>query len=209
MAAVLACGRGAVLSHISAAELWEMLPQRQVRLEVSVPPSSGRRRSAGIVVHRRAWLSAGDTTRRHGIPATKPIHTLIDLAGEVSRRRLDLNRLEAAINEADNRGLTDPERLRQALDRIARRPGVGVVRRLLDRRTFRLTRSGLERRFLPIARAAGLPVPQTREYVNGFEVDFFWPELRLIVESDSLRYRRTPAKQARIECPIRPTPPPA
>ena len=68
---------------------------------------------------------------------------------------------------------------------------------MLDRRTFRLTDSELERRFLPLARAAGLPVPLTRQRVNGFEVDFFWPDLGLVVETDGLRYHRTPAQQAR------------
>jgi very-short-patch-repair endonuclease len=67
---------------------------------------------------------------------------------------------------------------------------------MLDRRTFRLTRSKLERLFIPIAVRAGLPVPLTRQYVNGFEVDFYWPDLRLVVEADGLRYHRTAAQQA-------------
>ena len=72
-----------------------------------------------------------------------------------------------------------------------------MLRSLLDRRTFTLTDSKLERRFLPIARAAGLARPLTRQHVNGFRVDFFWPELRLVVETDGLRYHRTAARQAR------------
>jgi len=71
------------------------------------------------------------------------------------------------------------------------------LRELLDRRTFVLTDSELERRFLPIALAAGLPVPQTGRRVNGFKVDFYWPDLGLVVETDGLRYHRTPAQQAR------------
>jgi very-short-patch-repair endonuclease len=70
------------------------------------------------------------------------------------------------------------------------------LRDAFDRRTFRLTRSELERRFKRIAAEAGLPVPQTRVWLNGFEVDFFWPP-RLVVETDSLTYHRTPAQQAR------------
>jgi very-short-patch-repair endonuclease len=68
---------------------------------------------------------------------------------------------------------------------------------ILDRRTFRLTKEELERRFLPLARKAGLPVPLTGQWVNDFEVDFYWPDLGLVVETDGLRYHRTPAEQAR------------
>jgi very-short-patch-repair endonuclease len=75
-------------------------------------------------------------------------------------------------------------------------PGVAILRDTLDRRTFRLTDSELERRFLPLARQAGLPSPLTQQWVNGFRVDFYWPKLRLIVETDGLRYHRTPAQQA-------------
>lgn len=71
------------------------------------------------------------------------------------------------------------------------------LRETLDRATFTLTDSELERRFLPIARRAGLPTPQTRRHVNGYRVDFFWPELGLVVETDGLRYHRTPTQQAR------------
>jgi very-short-patch-repair endonuclease len=72
-----------------------------------------------------------------------------------------------------------------------------MLRQLLDRRTFTLTDSELERRFLPLARAAGFGQPRTGEQLNGFKVDFFWPELGLVVETDGLRYHRTPAAQAR------------
>jgi very-short-patch-repair endonuclease len=76
-------------------------------------------------------------------------------------------------------------------------PGTAPLRRLLDRQTFVLTDSELERLFLPIARSVGLGRPETAAVVNGFEVDFFWPDLGLVVETDGLRYHRTPAQQAR------------
>lgn len=76
-------------------------------------------------------------------------------------------------------------------------PGVGPSREILDRFTFRLTDSELERRFLPLCVEAGLPLPLTRQRVNGFRVDFFWPDLGLVVETDGLRYHRTTAQQAR------------
>jgi very-short-patch-repair endonuclease len=70
------------------------------------------------------------------------------------------------------------------------------LRRLLDRDTFVLTESRLEQLLLPLARAAGLPLPQTQVWLNSYRVDFYWPDLGLVVETDSLRYHRTPAKQA-------------
>ena len=73
--------------------------------------------------------------------------------------------------------------------------GAALVR-LLDRDTFVVTDSRLEQRFVPIARAAGLPKPLTQRHLEGARVDFYWPELRLIVEADSLRFHRTPSQQA-------------
>jgi very-short-patch-repair endonuclease len=191
MAAVLACGPTAVLSHGSAAALWGMIDATAGDIHVSLMCASPRRHR-GIRAHRRRALSPGDSTEHKGIRVTTPVATLIDLASRASR-----GELERAINKADELDLIDPEALRVAIREANRRPGLAVLRRVLDRRTFRLTRSELERRFLPLARAAGLPEPQTLARVNGFEVDFYWPELRLVVETDGLRYHRTPAQQAR------------
>ncbi len=146
---------------------------------------------AGLIVHRRS-LGEKDISRHNGIPVTSPICTLIDIAPGLSRAQL-----EAAINEADKRNITDPDRLRASLPPSPGRPGVRTLREVLDRRTFALTESELERRFLPIARASGLSVPQTGQRVNGFKVDFHWPDLGLVVETDGLRYHRTAAQQAR------------
>ncbi len=77
------------------------------------------------------------------------------------------------------------------------RPGAGRLLRLLDRQTFRLTDSELERMFLRLISDARLPMPQTQVVVRCFRVDFHWPDLGLIVETDGLRYHRTPAQQAR------------
>jgi very-short-patch-repair endonuclease len=135
---------------------------------------------------------ARDLTRQYGIPVTAPIQTLIDMS-----LRLDRRGIERAINEADKYDLVHPPELRTALDERVGEPGVAVLRQILDRRTFRLTKEELERRFLPLTRRAGLPVPLTGQWVNEFEVDFYWPDLGLVVETDGLRYHRTPAEQAR------------
>lgn len=191
MAAVLACGDGAVLSHSSAAALWRIGFERRSEIELSLP-SRSHRRVPGLRIHRRPSLSASDTTTRHNIPVTTPTQTLIDLA-----LRLDRRQIERAINEADKYDRVHPPQLRKALEARTGEPGVARLRHILDRRTFRLTKEELERRFLPLARKAGLPVPLTGQWVNGFEVDFYWPDLGLVVETDGLRYHRTPAEQAR------------
>ena len=190
MAEVLSCGPRAVASHLCAAGVLGIraLP---VVVEVSVP-ADVRVRPPSVRVHRRNALRPEDVTRRHGVPVTAPIQTLIDIA-----TRLGRDSLEAAINEADKLDLVDPETLREALDDHAGQPGVVPLRKTLDRRTFSMTDTELERRFLPIARRAGLKKPQTQVWVNGFKVDFYWPDLGLVVETDGLRYHRTPAEQAK------------
>jgi very-short-patch-repair endonuclease len=187
MAAVLSCGPGAALSHESAAAALGIRDQENGQIEVSVPWSRNPRRP-GLMLHRRRRL---DVARRRGIPVTPPDLTLVDLAV-----RLPTDQLERAVNEADRLDLADPDALRSALDRLGNRPGAGILKRTLDRRTFTLTDSELERRFLPLAVKAGLPRPQTGRRVNGYRVDFYWPDRGLIVETDGLRYHRTPAQQA-------------
>jgi very-short-patch-repair endonuclease len=191
MAAVLACGDGAVLSHGSAAALMRIGYERRSLIEVSVPRLTDLRRP-GLLIHRRKSLRPQHTGRFERIPVTSPVQTLLDLA-----LRLDRMGLERAISEADKYDLVHPPELRRALAERAGEPGVRVLRKVLDHRTFRLTRKQLEQRFLPLARQAGLPVPLTKQIVNKFEVDFFWPDLGLVVETDGLRYHRTPAQQAR------------
>jgi very-short-patch-repair endonuclease len=190
MAAVLTCGTGAVVSHEDAGALWEIRLPSSRPVQVSVP-SGVRRRRPGIVVHRRSGLK-DLSTRLQGIPVTNIACTLVDLAPRLRR-----DELEAAINEADKRDLIDPDTLRPAIEEMPPVAGIATIRAILDRRTFALTDSELERRFLPIAREAGLGQPNTRCRVNGFVVDFFWPDLGLVVETDGLRYHRTHAQQAR------------
>jgi len=191
MAAVLVCGEGAVLSHRSAAALWGFGAERDARIDVSMPFACFHGAPA-VRVHRRYGLRPEDVAEQNGIPVTSPIRTLLDFAA-VAR----LPTVERAVNEADRLDLVDPERLREALGRYKGERGVARLRDLLDQRTFRLTDSELERRFLRIVADAGLPVPLTGQQLNGFKVDFYWPDLGLVVETDGLRYHRTPAQQAK------------
>ncbi|HEY2477592.1 MAG TPA: DUF559 domain-containing protein [Solirubrobacterales bacterium] len=208
MAAILACGgdlddRGAVLlhperrpwptvvlSHDSAAALLAIGPEPLAHFEVStVLPS--RRRVPGVKLHRRPALARGAVGFCQGIPVTSPVQTLIDLATRRERRAM-----ERAMNEADKLGLVRTDDLRKALDLHPGEPGVARLRTILDRATFRYTRSELERAFLPLVREAGLPLPRTSVFVNGYEVDFHFPTLDLVIETDGLTYHRTPAQQA-------------
>lgn len=191
MAATLACGPEAVLSHGSAAALWGFGNEPSRWIEVSVPAAI-RRNHPEICVHRRAELRSDELTVHEGIPVTDPIRTLIDEATWLRPMAL-----ERAVNEADKLDRVDPETLSAALERYPGQPGVAPLRGILDSRTFRLSDSDLELYFRPLARAAGLPEPQTKTWVNGFEVDFHWPELGIVVEADGLRYHRTPSQQAR------------
>jgi len=189
LAAVLCCGPTAVLSHRSAAALWGF-HAHAANAEVTVSPEV-RRRRRGVAVHCGA-LAADERTVHEGIPVTNVARTLLDLACQ-----LPASRLERAINEADKLDLIDPEALRSALDRYAGRTGVLALRSLLDRHGFRLTDSDLEVRFLAIVRRSGLPLPDTGTRLNGFRVDFHWPDLGLVVETDGLRYHRTTGQQMR------------
>ncbi|HVY78805.1 MAG TPA: type IV toxin-antitoxin system AbiEi family antitoxin domain-containing protein [Solirubrobacterales bacterium] len=191
MASVLACGERALLSHRSAAALWEIGSERREVIDVSVMRRAELKRR-GLRVRGRPSLRAECVTSHDDIPITTPVQTLIDLSTELAPIGV-----ERAINEADKRDLIDPETLRAELDGRIGEPGVKALRTILDKRTFRLSDSDLEVLFRPIAMEAGLPPPLTKEVVNGFEVDFFFPDLGLVIETDGLRYHRTASTQAR------------
>lgn len=191
MAAVLSCGSRAVLSHGSAAALWGIGKEPAEDSEVTVPFVSPRRRRA-VRVRRRPNLRERDFTVRDGIPVTALVRTLLDLATYLER-----SELERAVNEADRLDLIDPVALHDALDLYVGQRGVGALRQLLGADAFRLTDSELERRFLKIVESAELAIPVTGMRLNGYKVDFYWPDLGLVVETDGLRYHRTPTQQAR------------
>jgi very-short-patch-repair endonuclease len=165
LAAVLACGPGAVLSHRSAAALWGIRPQSSGPIELTVPGSGGRAHRPGLILHRSQCLEPGETTRTQAIPATTPARTLADLG-----RVLEPDHLDAAIRRAEVMRLD-----------IGVQPGYEPD----------LTRSELERRFLRLCRRRGLPPPEVNVQVDSFLVDFLWPEQSLIVETDGFRHHGT------------------
>jgi very-short-patch-repair endonuclease len=188
IAATLACGPGARLSHRSAGELWRISPRAQGWIEISVPSSSLRDRH-GIRLHRR--VEFGTTRIVKGIPVADPISALIDLAAE-----LPTDEVEDAVNEADRLDLIRTHRLRPALDAEVSRPGVGRLKGILDAQTFSRAANALERRFLAIVRDAGLPAPEAQKRLGRYRVDFFWPDLGFVVETDGLRHHRTASEQS-------------
>jgi very-short-patch-repair endonuclease len=185
MAAILACRPRALISHTSAACLWKLLPYPADPRPVHVT-AVGRnpRQRAGVRVHRVASLDPRDATKRHRMPITAPARTLVDFAAEARPHEL-----EAALAEGHtSRRFTD-DKIRQALDRAGRRPGVGVLRRLLQVEAGpALTRSEAEVRLLRLIRDAGLPRPEVNTRLGPYEVDFLWREQRLVVEVDGYRF---------------------
>jgi len=179
MAAVLACPQGSVLSHNSASALWG-IDDREREVVVTIPAGTRVRRK-DIRIH----------CRKLG-PVTSVARTLTDLATIA-----DPSRLEAAVSAADRLELIDPESLRAQLSERFGVPGAPALRELLDREAFSLTDSELERAFLRLVRGAGLPSPRTQVPMLGFRLDFYWPEMGLVVETDGLRYHRTAAQQAK------------
>jgi very-short-patch-repair endonuclease len=188
MVAIKSCGKRAILSHVSAAVLWGIRKKEDRKIHVTVPRHANPRR-AGITVHRRTLRRS---KRHHGIPVTTVVQTLIDLAATSDRAQV-----ERDINQADALNLLRADVLREEAARAKGEPGAKLIVDVLDRDTFALTDSELERLFLPIARAAGLPKPETQIEVNGWRVDFYFRELDWVVEADSFRYHRTSLQQRR------------
>ena len=182
MAAVMACGEGAVLSHRAAGRLWGIVPSGDGLPEVT--RSKGWKQRPGIVQHHSP-LPPDEVDRFAGIPVTGLSRTLLDLASVLS-----LSQLERALNEAEVLGLTDRTSIRTLLERYPRRRGTAVLRRLLrDEDALRgITRRELEARFATILAATDLPRPQRNVdlAIGGrfFEVDCLWREQRLAVELD-------------------------
>ncbi len=189
MAAVLSCGPLALLSHRSAAALWGIATDPAEKEIEVVVPGELRRHRQGIRSRRRTDLSPEHRREVVGIPVTDPVSTLVDLASCVVEWRA-----EKAINDADRLGLIGVEALRAELPSLRPRPGMACLRRLLG--CDALTDTGLEREFLDIVREAGLSMPTTQAWISGYRVDFYWPDLGLVVETDGWRHHRTPGEQA-------------
>jgi hypothetical protein len=183
LAAVRAIGPGAALSHVHAAALFDLLPARGGRVDVTVV-SRGRRQRKGIRVHSVRELPRDEVTTHRRITVTTPARTLTDRAGTV-----DKPALARALEAAEARRLLDVPSL---LAVSAGRPGAVTIRELVAHELPH-TRSEFEAAFNDLCDRYGLPRPLMNTQVGGFEVDAYWPDLNLVVELDSWRHHGTRA----------------
>ena len=188
LAAVLACGPDAVLSHRSAAALWGIRETAQTRIDVTTGRKASRGQE-GICLHR-SRLDEGDVTSHDRIPTTSLPRTLLDLASCTP-----LDAVVRALEEAERRRLIDTAPIHPLLERASGHQGAGRLANALaayDPRATR-TRSEFERAFLALCRTRHLPPPTLNTLIEGYEVDAVWPERKLIVELDGYAYHRTRA----------------
>jgi AbiEi antitoxin C-terminal domain len=186
MAAVLAAAparvaRGhqpIVASHRSAAWLWDVLRYRPQTIEVTAPKPRRSRRP--YIVHCSVLLRP-ERAVREAIPVTSPARTYLDLAATERRRTV-----ERVLARAAESGKLDLGPVREVLGRCPHHPGAAVLDDVLAiyDETPVFTRSGLERRFLEVVTAAGLPRPAMNAFVAGYEIDAYWEAERFGVELD-------------------------
>lgn len=177
--ALLACGKRSVLSHRSAANLWDLLPySASAKAWVTVPLGRGADRSALHVA--RAEVPRRDVRHRHGLRLTSPPRTIVDLS-----RLLDQGELERVVAEASYRRLASEVELEAQIEGNQGKRGVAKLRRVLDLPGGpRRTRSPAERAMLRLLRRAGITGYEANARVHGYEVDLLWREERLAVEID-------------------------
>ncbi len=190
LAAVLACGPGAVLSHRSAAAHWGLLRTDQTRIDVTAP--RGRHGAPGIRVHRSRSLDAQDTTDHQGIPTTSVSRTLLDLAGTARP-----SELERALAQAERLQLYDHRAIQATIASANGHRGTRVLAQATTRKP-KWTRNEWEAEFLALIRQAGLPEPETNEPFHAADhghcqPDYHWPQHRIIVELDGFETHSTRA----------------
>ena len=191
MAAVLACGPDAVLSHRSAADLLDLRENKRSRIDVTAPGRRGRA-PHGIDAHRDGSLATADRTTAKGIPCTSVARTLLDLAGVEP-----IWELRRAVGEAEVKRVLDKGAARDLIKRSRGRRGVARLRMLLDEihPETKRTRSYMECLFLEMCTRTELPTPEVnvslRVGTSNFKPDFLWRDQGLIVEADSRQFHDT------------------
>ena len=191
MAAVLACGPNAALSHRSAAGLWGLRPDNRRKSDISLPSPSARPKQA-IEVHRSVTLTSEDVTTVDDIPCTTIARTLVDLGDVVDRRAV-----ERAVEQAEVLQLFDLHAVERAIERAGPRRGAGALLSVLEHlEGHTLTDTDLEEAFLALCREAALPTPEVNVWMTlpdgtPAKIDFLWRAERLAVETDGGRFHRT------------------
>jgi hypothetical protein len=188
LAAVMACGPRAVLSHVSAAVHWNLLQYEPPRPEVTAPAS--RKGVPGIRLHRSHSLDAQDTTNHQGIPITTVHRTLLDIAAQVPSHHL-----ERALAQAERLQLYDHRAITETIARGNGHRGTKTLTTAIqDDPQF--TRGELEALMNKLAHDHGLPQPKSNYALDvsdhpGLEADFYFPEYRLVVETDGWETHKT------------------
>jgi very-short-patch-repair endonuclease len=180
LAAVLVCGDGAALSHLSAALLWRLVERGDERPHVTVPTRAGRSAPLGVTVHRSGTLTDADVVVRYGIPVTSLTRTLIDRAATLEQQAL-----RAEVRQAVLIHRIDLGALRAAVSHPLSAPGRARLRAVVDLYLAPdLSRSELEERFLALCRRHRLPQPAEQVRSGQYRADFVWHDARLVVETD-------------------------
>jgi len=189
LAAILACGDSALLSHHSAAAVWGIRPFLEGDVDVTVIGKETGRRRRGIRVHRTAHLDPRDARRYQQLPITSPARALLEIAPETSGRAL-----EWALDQALVKRLTTRGQIKAVLAAYPHRPGTPKLQTLLDPdRPTTITRSHPEEQLLERLRKAGLPIPEVNARVGNYTADFLWRAAKLILEVDGYHYHHTRA----------------
>lgn len=190
MAAVLAFEDGAALSHVSAAALWGLRPTNATGIHVTVPTCAGRTQRERIVIHRSRTLGSEDVTQVQAIPVTSVARTLFDVAGTLAP-----GPLERAVEQSLILRLFDVRAAQRLIDADPTRPGAATLARIVGALHDEppLTRSELEGLMRDLCDARGLTRPHVNRFVEGDEVDFYWPARRLVAETDGHRTHGTRA----------------
>ncbi len=183
MAATLAAGPGALISHHPAAVLWEWRPPAEGPIDVTIPGRKARHRD-GIRIHTTT-LHPHDITRRHGIPVTSAARTLLDLAATTTADELD-----RALNEARLQHRVSSRSLNEQFSRYPHHRGTAALKAAIPQEP-KLTRSKAERLMLDLIRKARLPTPEANVRIGGFEADLLWRDQKLVVEFDSWTFHST------------------
>lgn len=188
LAAVLAVGEGAYVSHHSAAAIWAMAPERQRAVQVTLVGRDAGRRRPGIEVHQTRTMDRRDVTTCRGIPLTRPARVLLDIAPSLRRREL-----ERMFDRGLKERLFSRHTVATLVARNPRRPGAALLGALAEAegRFSTVTRSPPEETLLPLIRAGGLPEPEVNGWLGPYEIDFLWRSERLVVQVDGYQFHST------------------
>jgi len=186
LAAILACGDAALLSHHSAAAVWGLRRSLIGAVHVTVIGKETGRRRPGIKVHRVCGLDPRDIRRYQGIPITSPARALLEIAPDLTDRQL-----ERALDDALIKRLISHAAINAVIAAYPRARGVARLRALADPgRPTAQTRSDGEEALLALIRKANLPTPEVNAKVGNYTADFLWRKQKVIVELDGYDYHR-------------------